>query len=174
MPRKALPSLPDSPRVKVFRQIESILRNDPTLRQLIGSRWQTWDGSPDAKAPLAKTQTPAIMLSRAADANTWFAPDAMVEPLVVDVEIEVDSTNQDDPDNLWYAVVRAIYPTNPKNLSPSPRQVIQDALVKAGAFTGVCDFTQPAVAPVGTEGAPDSRQYALGRIKLDVLLNINV
>lgn len=174
MPSKL--ALPDSPRTAVFRLIEKTLRKDPTLHRVLSkdSQWKTWDGSPANKLPFGKTPSPTIRLTPAAGADEWYSPSAIFEPLIVHVELEVEGLNVDDMANLWWAIVRALYPPNPLALSPSPAQAFMNALQGAGASTGMIDFTQPAFARVEEdEGGDDGRLYAHAQLKVELNLGIN-
>jgi hypothetical protein len=162
--------LDDCPRTKVFRQVDAILRADPTLRRVFGAeggrRFLSWEGDPvrDAK-PLDDKSAPAIRITPAAmGEDGWYSPEAQMGDLAIEVEILLRGTNVDDLMNVWWAVQRAIYPK-------SGAQDNANALRDAGSFTGMVAFVDPAFdrAMAEKSGYID----AVGRMKVDVLETLN-
>ena len=75
----------------------------------------------------------------------------------------INGGDADDTLNLWWAIVKAIYPGGAATLA-----TVQ-ALQQAGANSGLAEFSQPAF-----DDEPDGVfQAAMGQIKIDVRLDIN-
>jgi hypothetical protein len=162
---KSIPTLQDSPRTKVFRAMMSILKHDPVLTSVVkGPSFRTWDGSATDTADFSNATCPALRFLPTNGPEQFQFPDAQVGPLFVEVHMLVAGNNVDDPQNLWWAIERAIYPTD-----WNKRVANQSALQAAGAKTGLVFFTQPAFDP-----GPENRYFACqGQMKVDVLLQLN-
>lgn len=152
-----------SPRTMVFRKIESILRNDPTLKRVVKT-WRTWEGKTTDVEPLTPIGGPAIRLTPVNGEERFVFPDAQKGQLIVGIEAAVAGTFVDDPTNLWWAIERAIYPPD-----QTARQNIQQALNQAGSTTGLCTFSPPSYQQ--DEG--NINWFVSGQIKTEVLLNLN-
>ena len=132
--------LPESPYASVFRAIEKTLRNDPTLKTAVQpTSWRTWEGKPADKQAVPLTGAPGIRLTPDPGADQWWSPDAAVGTLTIHCELFVRGLCIDDVLNLWWAVVRALYPVD-----QTTKLAIQAALVAAGAETGLVTFVKPA------------------------------
>ena len=149
-----------SPRTSVFRKIVGYIRNDPTIRRIVRpTSIRAWDGLPQDAQPFAPEITPAIRLTPTAAADTWWTPGATRGPLFINVEMLVKGTNVDDVMDLWWAIVRAIYPAAQSDTNANVL-----ALQKAGAYSGLAEFSLPAF-----DADPDNFVFfAVGQIKIDV------
>jgi hypothetical protein len=134
--------LDDSPRTKVFRAIDGILRADPTLKRLFAKpcQFRSWQGTPDDAKPFTTDLAPAIRLTPlpGGPPDVWYSPDARQGTLAIRVELYLKGSNLDDLHNVWYAVKRALYTTSAAGL-----QAIANTLQAAGADTGMVDFQDP-------------------------------
>ena len=163
MPTKPLlTGLRVSPRVQVFRAVERILREDPILGRQV-KVWRTWEGRDEDKNELAIDEAPAIRLTPRPSNQTWWSTDAMVCVVEIGVEIRLQGTCYDDLDNLWYAIERAIYPTD-----VALRQKFQSILSNAGAHVQLAQF-QPAFDP---SFGSDGNILAQGAIRIDVRMTL--
>jgi hypothetical protein len=163
-----------SRRRVVSRQIESVLKADPDLKRL-GIHWKTWGGQPADRARLPTTAAKvAIRLTPGGGADDFLSPDSLNAPLVLNLDVEVRSADADDPEDLWEAIQRALYPRDDPaaSLPSAARLAIQQALRDAGAVTGLCGFNTPSVA-----FEPDKASGGIlgftGQIKIDVRLLLN-
>lgn len=153
-------ALPQSPRVKVFREIVSILRSDPTLCRVIRKDClRAWSGDvADAKA-FSIEHAPALRLTPATTGDQFVTPDSMAGDLLINCEILLRGNDADDLFNFWWAICRAIYPTD-----PIQRSQIALQLQNAGARSGLVLFSQPAFDP-----DPDGVFFAgMGQMKIAI------
>jgi hypothetical protein len=156
--------LEDGPRTRVFRQLEQILRNDPTLRRVIGKSWKTYSGEPSDAQPFPMGACPWIIMSRVPGPEAFWTPEAMTGDLSILLSIGVRGFCEDDPDNLYCAIQRAIYPP-----TQSAKLANVQLLQAAGAHTGLATFTQPAFDPRSLDGqACDGMIIARGRLSITV------
>ncbi len=155
--------LPTSPRTKVFRAIDNILRRDPVLSSVIRpSSFRSWNGSTHDAAEFSFSMCPAIRLTPSNGPEDWKFPDALVGWLMIKVEMLIPGTDADDELNLWWAIERAIYPDG-RTLD----NVL--ALQQLGAYDGLVAFSQPAFDP-----QPADRFFAaVGEMRIQVLLQVN-
>jgi hypothetical protein len=156
--------LEDGPRTRVFRQLETILRNDPTLRRVIGKSWKTYSGDPGDAVPFPMGACPWIIMSRVPGPEQFWTPEAMTGDLSILFKLGVRGFCEDDPDNLYTAIQRAIYPP-----TQEAKLVNVQLLKSAGAHTGLAIFTQPAFDPRSVDGqACDGMIIAQGRLSITV------
>jgi hypothetical protein len=161
--------LPDSPLTKVARAVEVVLRDDPTLDRVV----DLFKGSGDALSDRSgepKDRRVAVRYRFRPGATDWYGPNAFAGPLDVDLTLDVEGLDPDDPMNLWFAIQRAFYPAPPDDPDGSKRLAIQQALRQAGAETGEVEFMQPADDP--DEAPADSRWRAAGRLRVQVVTTI--
>jgi hypothetical protein len=161
--RKSL-ELEDGPRTRVFRQLEAILRNDPTLARVLGRSWKTYSGDPGDAQPFGITSCPWLVMSRVPGPEEYWSPDAMTGDMSVLLLIGVRGFCEDDADNLYAAIQRAIYP------GTQEAKLANVALLQAaGAHTGIITFSQPAFDPRSIDGqATDGMITARGRMQITV------
>jgi hypothetical protein len=155
--------LPTSPRTSVFRALVKILKNDPTFSNAVpADNLRTWSGSSHDTMVPSYSGSPFVRLTPTNGPETFWSPNSMRGDLLIRVEMLVPGTNVDDPQNLWYAIEKAIYP----NVSGSAASNVV-ALQAAGALTGYAEFTQPAF-----DFEPQERMFAcVGQIKITVRLD---
>jgi len=160
-------NLPDSPRTAVFILLAEVIRNDPLIRSVCKeTSLRFLDGDPREKNELGLDQAPAMRFTVSTGPDEWWQPESFKGPLVINVEMLVKGFNQLDVQNLWWALVRAIYPKD-----QATKLAIQKRLVSAGAETGQCRFTQPAYDP---QQLPASGGFhAMGQITLMIRLPLN-
>jgi hypothetical protein len=102
-------------------------------------------------------------------ANAWFSPDAMLGPLLILCETMTRGICIDDPLNLWTVIERALYPTGDFDR----RNVLQQRLRDAGAETGLCEFTQPAIISQPAEADESGVFLGTGQIRINIFLQFN-
>jgi hypothetical protein len=151
-----------SPRIAVLRQVETILRNDPTLKRVVKT-WRTWKEKPGQNAPFGTDNPlPAIRITPTTGPDMWRYPDAFVGPLFLNFEMLIPGQEAEDVFNLWYALCNAVYPGG------GVTQTNISALQTAGANSGLVEFSAPAFDPT-----PDGEMWlANGQMKIDVRLNL--
>lgn len=158
-----------SPRTRVFRTIDAILRRDATLKRLFGKKgsYRSWTGDPGDAKPMAVELAPAVRITPAGlGEDQWYSPDSQTGDLVVDVELMIRGTNADDLMNAWWAIQRAIYPED-----QAARLQLANDVQGAGSFSGMITFLDPAFDRQAAENA--GYFHALGRMKVDVLEALN-
>jgi hypothetical protein len=156
------------PRASVFAALVKILRDDATLKRVFGKKgsFRAWTGLVDDNKPFSVENAPAIRLTPVpTGADRWYSPDSTEADLGVQVELVIRGSNAADLMNVWWAVQRAVYPKD-----QAARQANASALQAAGSFTGMVDFLDPAYDP---DAAAAGYFYALGRLKVDVLQELN-
>jgi hypothetical protein len=158
--------LNSSPRIAVMRQVETILRTNPTLKRVVKT-WRTWREKPGQNAPFGlDVELPAVRITPANGPDIWRYPDAFVGPLYLNFEMLIQGTEAEDPYNLWFAMCNAIYPGS--SATPSTQTNITN-LQTAGANSGLVEFSSPAFDP-----SPDGNNWlAVGQMKIDVRLQLN-
>ena len=160
--------LPTSPYASVFRAIVQTLQADATLRGAVQpTSWRVWEGTHADKQPVAITAAPGVRLTPDPGGEQWWSPDSAVGVLTVHVELYVRGTCVDDVSNLWWAIVRALYP-----MSQPAKLAIQAKLVAAGAETGLITFSKGAADLAADAGAAGAF-FASGRMQIRVLSNYN-
>jgi hypothetical protein len=154
-----------SPRVAVLRQVELILKNDPTLKRVVKT-WRTWKELPGQNAPFGTdVPLPAVRITPANGPDLWRFPDAFVGKLYLQFEMLLFGSIAEDTYNLWFAMCTAIYPGSAGVVTTSSN--IQ-SLQKAGANTGLVEFSMPAYDPT-----PDGNNtLAIGQMSIDVRLQL--
>jgi hypothetical protein len=125
-----------APHRTVFRLFESTLKADETLRRIFKT-WRSWEGIPEDRLEVDVSQCPAIRLTAVEGPDARFGPEGFRGDLRVTIEIAVPGTDLDDLMDVYWAVRRAIYPTD-----QAARQAISKALVDAGSYTGEPVFDQ--------------------------------
>lgn len=152
--------LNDSPRTLVFRKLVSFVRNDATIKRVVRpTSIRAWEGTPLDSSPFDLSIAPALRFTPMNGPEQFWSPGSTRGPLFLNVELMVAGSNVDDLLNLWWALVRAIYPQAPSDTIAHVR-----ALQQAGAYDGLATFTQPAqdTEPSG------AFFHAAGQIKIDV------
>lgn len=156
-------ALPSSPRILIYRAIERTLKTNPVLKRTV-KEWRTWTEKPGQSAAFNINVAPAIRLTPSNGPAEWLYPEAMVNTVFIDVEMQLATPDVDDVFNLWYAIEKALYPGGPATLANIA------AFQAIGAKTGYAMFSMPAFDP-----APDgSMQTAFGQIKIEVRIDFNV
>jgi hypothetical protein len=158
-------NLPTSPRTSVFRALEKILRNDPVLHTAIKPQsFRSWTGDDLDDITPSIDMCPFLRMTPACQAEMWEFPDAQQGMLLVNVELMTPGYNVCDMLDLWWAIEKAIYPSD-----FDLRNANVNALNAAGAYPGTPQFSQPAFDP-----KPESQfLVALGQISIKVLLALN-
>lgn len=151
-----------SPRISVLRLVETILKNDPTLKRVVKT-WRTYKEKPGQSAPFGTDlPLPAIRITPATGPDMWRYPDAFVGALYLNFEMLIQGQEAEDVFNLWYALCVAMYPGG------GGTQTNIQALQVAGANSGLVEFSAPAFDPT-----PDGSMWlAVGQMKIDVRLQL--
>lgn len=152
--------LTDCPRTLVFRKVVSLVANDPTIKRVVRpTSFRAWTGSPSDAQPFDLTTAPGLRFTPMNGPEAFWSPGSTRGPLFINVELLVAGSNVDDLLNLWWAVVRAIYPAAQAQTNANVQ-----ALQQAGAFDGLATFTQPA-----QDTQPDGVLFhAAGQIRIEV------
>jgi hypothetical protein len=128
-------NLPPSPVRRVYREIVRTLQADATLDRAVRT-WRVWDGR-DKVLEVSRAQCPALMLTPTGGAERGRGATGYQGALLIDVRLAVPGTNWDDLADLWYAVQKALYPTD--DTTSTAIRVALDAL---GVF-GEIEFDAP-------------------------------
>ena len=157
--------LPTSPRVAVFRAMETIVRNDPTMQRILKPHaFRTWAGSQNDAKQFNIELAPALRWTPQNTAEEFSTPDTMRGWLLINAEILIRGNCSDDLLNFWFAMERAFYPST---LTGRNANVL--TLQNAGARSGLVLFSQPAFDP-----DPDGVFFAgAGQIKIEIQLPLN-
>jgi hypothetical protein len=157
--------LPVSPRTKVFRAITGILQRDPVLSSVIRPpNFRTWSGGQHDNTEFTYSSSPSIRITPTNGPEAWKFPDAFMGWLFLNVDMLIPGTDADDELNLWFAIERALYPED-----FNARAAIVASLQQAGAYSGLCEFSQPAF-----DAAPQNRFFAAtGQIKIQITLQLS-
>lgn len=158
-------------RSKVFREVEAVLKADPTLKSVIPlGNWNTWDGKATDKQNPSRQDSPTISLDIDASQVRFWTPSSFVSDLFINIKIGIDSLDLEDASDLWEAVEDAFYPRSADsegNVPQTRRLAIQRRLKSAGAHTGLVMFTVPAVDRDPDKGE-DGRSESIGQLKIEV------
>jgi hypothetical protein len=157
--------LDDSPRTLVYRQLITFIRTDPTIRRVFRpAAVRAWDGSPADAAEFSVAMAPCVRFTPICGADLIEFPGAFAGDLLLNIELIVKGTCVDDLFNAWFALARAIYPRD-----PAARAANVQALVAAGAKTGIVEFSQPAF-----DAKPEEQWFlGSGQLKIAVLSFLN-
>jgi hypothetical protein len=160
-------TIPECNHVKVFRAMVAIAKADPFLSRTIKT-WVTWDGKPQANLDLANpavSQCPMAVLTPTWGGNSFHGPDSFDAPIEINIGLAVPGWHADDPLNLYFAFIRAFYPTD-----DSQRIAIHQRLVVAGAKA---HFILQFTTPMGIDERDGPVLITAGRARLDVIESVN-
>ena len=104
--------LPDGKRVRAFRAVEEILREDEALKRVVKT-WVSWDGSPGDTAVPALAMMPMIRLSPRVEPSETFSNVQRSAAVGVRVEVMAAGLHANDIVNLWDAVEDALVDLKP-------------------------------------------------------------
>lgn len=160
-------STPKYPKLKpdvttvLFRAIEARLKADPVLHGVVRN-WRSWEGQNAAFDRLVPTisQMPVVRLSAHTGPEKWFSPETQIGVLVVQIEVWLEGTCEDDVHNFWGAIRRAFY--NPSDHPGWTAYV--NTLQSLGAHKGAVLMQRPLVT---NRGADDGHWEAVGQVSLD-------
>lgn len=160
--------LKPSPQRLIFRYLVKAFRSDPTLSRVVQS-WQVWDDDlPNNLRDPAITEMPCVRLSPSQGPDQFWGPEAFVGTLSVLIELYLPACDADDALDLYYAIRRAIYPTDPARRLTIHRQLVQNGA--RAEFTA--RFSQP-----NFRAFPDAKggafTRAAGMLQLDILEQLN-
>lgn len=103
-------NLPVSAYTKLFRAVEAQLKDDPVLSSVVRC-WNTFHGKTEDFQKVSVNQYPAIALLVSSSGMSPWSQAANEETMVIDLEMAVMGTDQDDLLNLWWAVQKALKPS---------------------------------------------------------------
>ena len=159
-----IPGLAISNRCQVWRLIVKQLLADKLLAST-GVKWQVGNALDDDKTRFSKAAKIAITLQPKFGNSEWYSFEAQRGPLVIQVTMEIEGYDVEDPMNLWLALCRACYP-----LDSVAREKFRSALVNqstGGAETGEIEFVNPVEDP---QSSPeDGRWRAVGHFQIFVI-----
>jgi len=155
-----------SPRVAVFRAMESIVRADTTMSRVMKPRsFRTWQGIPDDSKEFNIELAPCMRWTPSNMGEEFSSPDQMRGWLLINCEILTRGSCVDDMQNFWYALERCFYPST----GLAARNAIIQTLNQAGGRTGLVLFSQPAFDP-----DPDGVFFAgAGQLKIEISVPLN-
>lgn len=105
----SIPKFPKSPWSRAFEDFCRVLQTDPLLKSVIKT-WQVWDGRRDPQTAPTAASLPRCEIRLAPASSGWETEGQHAAPLSVDVELIVPSLDARDLLDLWWAVVKAVYP----------------------------------------------------------------
>lgn len=153
--------LKPDPTAVLFRLIESRLRSDPVLGQVVKT-WQTWEGVPGDKIPPAPAMAPWVSLTPQPTAEDFWSPETQSGWLTIRIDTLVPGTCVDDVLNLWGAFR--------SRLCPSPASdgagEFYAALKTAGAKKGRIRMSQPLFDP-SSDAGQDGAFRAVGSVSVE-------
>ena len=165
--------LDPSPHSKVYRALVEILQADATLNPAV-KRWVTWNdqGSDrDPWRPPMDGELPQLDIVPSEGSGEWFGPSGFRADLVCDLVVTVDGIDAEDAFDLYFAIIRAIYPGG--DATPA----LHRTLVAAGALAhNLVRFSHPSYSPVRGEsssGDPLLRMVAAGQLAVPVEQLVN-
>lgn len=160
--------LPKSPRVKVFRAMEAIVRGNPVFQRAVKpSSFRTWSGSSDDGKEFTVEHAPAMRWTPTNGPESFRTPDMASGDLRIMCEVLTRGTCSDDMANFWWMIERCFYPAMVAG-SLSRNEIAFD-LQNAGSMTGLVFFDQPAFDP-----GPDGLFFAgQGQMRIDIRLDLN-
>ena len=158
--------LPTSPRVAVFRAMETIVRGNPVFNRIVKpDRFRTWQGEPRDIKPFSYQEAPCMRWTPMNTGEEFKTPDTMAGDLLINCEVICRGSCCDDLTNFWWMITRCFYPQG----GGAARQVIIQTLQAAGARSGLVLFSQPAFDP-----GPDGVFFAgQGQIKIEIQSQLN-
>lgn len=155
-------ALPDAEETLAFRAAERILRTDPTLSRVVRS-WNAWDGSPgDVLEPTFST-CPYLRLAPMPTGSAWQTEGQHRMPVLVGIQVAVAGSNADQLVNLWAAVRRALWPSDPARMA-TVRQIADAAKVVRPVMT-LCGY--------GVRAEERGHRLMMAEGTLELLLHVN-
>lgn len=105
-------ALPDGKRVRAFRAVEAILREDDALKRVVKT-WVSWDGSPGDTARPTLDMMPMIRLNPRIEPSESFSNGQRIGSIGLAVEVMAPGLHANDIVNLWDAVEDALVDMKP-------------------------------------------------------------
>lgn len=102
-------NLPTSPYTAIYREVIKILKENPTLHDVVKS-WKEFVGKSDDFAPPPISAMPSIATQFSSSGMSPWSQGAHEETMVITLELAVVGTNADDLMDLWWAVLKALKP----------------------------------------------------------------
>lgn len=153
-------ALPKSPHRLLYRELVRVWRADKDLADAVKT-WFVWDGSVADRVPFGLSLCPSVAALPGRGSDRYYGPSGFDGTLTVDLTIVVAGTNVDDLLDLYHALQRALWPSD-----PATRAAIREGLRALGAVTGEAEFIQPKLAPSFDDAGP----YVLGLGQARLLL----
>lgn len=159
--------LPTSPRVAVFRAMETIVRQNAIFGRVVKpDRFRTWQGEPRDIKPFSYQEAPCLRWTPMNTGEEFRTPDSMSGDLLINCEVIIAGSCCDDLTNFWWMLARCFYPIL---TSSSSVNTIVSTLQAAGARSGLVKFSQPAFDP-----GPDGVFFAgQGQLKIEIQSNLS-
>ncbi len=102
--------LPKSAYTKLYRAVEKQLKADPALQKVVKS-WNVFQGKTQDFQTPSISQYPSVALLVSSSGMSPFSQASNEETMVIDLEMAVNGTDQDDLLNLWWAIQKALRPS---------------------------------------------------------------
>lgn len=103
-------NLEKSAYTKIYRAVERQLKNDPVLQGVVKC-WNVFTGDHQDFQKPTVSQYPAVALLVSSSGMSPWSQATNEETMVIDIEMAVFGTDQDDLLNLWWAIQKALKPS---------------------------------------------------------------
>lgn len=155
-------NLPVSAYTKLYRAIERQLKDDPVLQGVVRC-WNVFKGKTEDFQKPSINQYPAVALLVSSSGMSAWSQAANEETMVIDIEMAVAGTDQDDLLNLWWAIQKALKP------STKGRKILIESLKDDGCTTVVFEgFGKSALNHV--KYRDDNTMVGTGSIYINLLI----
>lgn len=166
--REILPGVLRAPWIAVFREIIAQIRASQYLECV--KTWRVWDGAIADIQGWSTGNVPGIELFPAAAPSSFVAVDQMAGWMQLSVEIAVAGPRPDDAHDLWYTLLKALYPESLATRLEYQRNLRDVLLPYGGARTGLASARASfVVAPPNGDGITIGR----GVLPIEAALNID-
>jgi len=148
--------------------METIVRQNATFQRIVKPHsFRTWQGNPEDAKEFTFEIAPALRWTPMNTGEQFRTPDTMSGDLLINCEVLLKGTNVSNLTNFWWMIVKCFYP--PSTAPGVTRNEVIQALMTAGARSGLVLFSQPAFDP-GPDGVWLSGK---GQIKIEIQSQIN-
>lgn len=157
-------SFPEGRRIRAFRGVEDVLKEDPTLLAA-GVNVRSWDGQQPDFAEVASGHCPLIRLAPEVLPNQPITQAKSMARFAVKVEAFVAGSIAEDIVNFWDAIEAAMVRTKPF------RDTNVECYLKARCGSVLLLVTEPGFGSWSRAEPPDQGLAGIGRINVSFLTN---
>ncbi|WP_165231357.1 hypothetical protein [Aquisphaera insulae] len=122
-------ALPASPERLAFRAVDSILREDPTLRRVVKA-FSSWTGEAADSLPPTLARLPYLATGPLPSSSSWEAEGMHRVDFTIGLRLVVAGTDVDPLLDLWGAVRDALWPAEMARLNAIRAKVAAVGVVK--------------------------------------------